>query len=416
MTDREAIELVHQRAWVGQKPGLERTRRLLGRLGNPQEKLKFVHIAGSNGKGSTAAMLASVLTAAGVKTGLYTSPHLWTFHERFQVDGAPISGEDLAEITAQVLEAAEDETEFELMTAIGMVYFLRAGCDLVVLETGLGGRLDSTNVIPAPEAAVITHIGLEHTELLGDTVEKIAAEKAGIIKPGCGAVLYAQGGGVRAVVEEACEHQGVSLAVTEEPVVLSSGLTGQTFTYRGKGPYQIPLLGKYQVHNAAVVLTTVEGLRGRGWDISEGAVQEGLSRAVWPGRLELARRSPDVILDGGHNPQCMEALARALRELYPGKKLIFLTGVLADKDYPAMMGEILPLAKEFYTITPDSERAMPAAELAAYLEGRGVKATPCGSVREGLELALVFLPPEDVVCVTGSLYMIGEVRHLLGLC
>ena len=416
MTDREAIELVHQRAWVGQKPGLERTRRLLGRLGNPQEKLKFVHIAGSNGKGSTAAMLASVLTAAGVKTGLYTSPHLWTFHERFQVDGAPIPGEDLAEITAQVLEAAEDETEFELMTAIGMVYFLRAGCDLVVLETGLGGRLDSTNVIPAPEAAVITHIGLEHTELLGDTVEKIAAEKAGIIKPGCGAVLYAQGGGVRAVVEEACERQGASLAVTEEPVVLSSGLTGQTFTYRGKGPYQIPLLGKYQVHNAAVVLTTVEVLRGRGWDISEGAVQEGLSRAVWPGRLELARRSPDVILDGGHNPQCMEALARALRELYPGKKLIFLTGVLADKDYPAMMGEILPLAKEFYTITPDSERAMPATELAAYLESRGVKAAPCGSVREGLELALVFLPPEDVVCVTGSLYMIGEVRHLLGLC
>ncbi len=416
MTDREAIELVHQRAWVGQKPGLERTRRLLGRLGNPQEKLKFVHIAGSNGKGSTAAMLASVLTAAVVKTGLYTSPHLWTFHERFQVDGAPIPGEDLAEITAQVLEAAEDETEFELMTAIGMVYFLRAGCDLVVLETGLGGRLDSTNIIPPPEAAVITHIGLEHTELLGDTVEKIAAEKAGIIKPGCGAVLYAQGGGVRAVVEEACERQGVSLAVTEEPVVLSSGLTGQTFTYRGKGPYQIPLLGEYQVHNAAVVLTTVEVLRGRGWDISEGAIQEGLSRAVWPGRLELARRSPDVILDGGHNPQCMEALARALRELYPGKKLIFLTGVLADKDYPAMMGEILPLAKEFYTVTPDSERAMPAAELAAYLEGRGVKAAPCGSVREGLELALVFLPPEDVVCVTGSLYMIGEVRHLLGLC
>ena len=416
MTDREAIELVHQRAWVGQKPGLERTRRLLGRLGNPQEKLKFVHIAGSNGKGSTAAMLASVLTAAGVKTGLYTSPHLWTFHERFQVDGAPIPGEDLAEITAQVLEAAEDETEFELMTAIGMVYFLKAECDIVVLETGLGGRLDSTNVIPAPEAAVITHIGLEHTELLGDTVEKIAAEKAGIIKPGCGAVLYAQGGGVRAVVEEACERQGASLAVTEEPVVLSSGLTGQTFTYRGKGPYQIPLLGKYQVHNAAVVLTTVEVLRGRGWDISEGAVQEGLSRAVWPGRLELARRSPDVILDGGHNPQCMEALARALRELYPGKKLIFLTGVLADKDYPAMMGEILPLAKEFYTITPDSERAMPATELAAYLESRGVKAAPCGSVREGLELALVFLPPEDVVCVTGSLYMIGEVRHLLGLC
>ena len=416
MTGQEAADLIHQRAWVGQQPGLDRIRRLLGRLGNPQEKLKFVHIAGSNGKGSTAAMLSSVLTAAGLKTGLYTSPHLWQFNERFQVDGAPISEEDLVDITARVLEAAEDETEFELMTAIGMVYFLKAECDIVVLETGLGGRLDSTNIIPSPEAAVITHIGLEHTELLGDTVEKIAAEKAGIIKPGCGVVLYAQGGGVRAVVEEACERQRVSLAVTEEPVVLSSGLTGQTFTCRGKGPYQIPLLGEYQGHNAAVVLATVEVLRGRGWDISEGAVQEGLSRAVWPGRLELARRSPDVILDGGHNPQCMEALARALGELYPEKKLIFLTGVLADKDWSTMIGELLPMAKEFYTITPDSPRAMPAAELAAYLEGQGAKATPCGSVREGLELALVFLPPEDVVCVTGSLYMIGEVRHLLGLC
>ena len=399
MTGQEAADLIHQRAWVGQQPGLDRIRRLLGRLGNPQEKLKFVHIAGSNGKGSTAAMLASVLSAAGVKTGLYTSPHLWRFHERFQVDGVPISGEDLAEITAQVLEAAEDETEFELMTAIGMVYFLKAECDIVVLETGLGGRLDSTNVIPAPEAAVITHIGLEHTELLGDTVEKIAAEKAGIIKPGCSAVLYGQSREAEAAVERACGVVNVPLARTAPAEPVSSGLEGQSFTYRGKGPYQIPLLGEYQVHNAAVV-----------------ALVRGLEQARWPGRLELARRGPDVILDGGHNPQCMEALARALGELYPGKKLIFLTGVLADKDWSTMMGELLPLAKEFYTITPDSPRAMPAAELAAYLEGQGAKATPCGSVREGLELALVFLPPEDVVCVTGSLYMIGEARHLLGLC
>ena len=416
MTGQEAADLIHQRAWVGQKPGLDRIRRLLGRLGNPQEKLKFVHIAGSNGKGSTAAMLSSVLTAAGLKTGLYTSPHLWRFHERFQVDGVPISGEDLAEITAQVLEAAEDETEFELMTAIGMVYFLKAECDIVVLETGLGGRLDSTNVIPAPEAAVITHIGLEHTELLGDTVEKIAAEKAGIIKPGCSAVLYGQSREAEAAVERACGVVNVPLARTAPAEPVSSGLEGQSFTYRGKGPYRIPLLGEYQADNAAVVLETVNVLRRRGWDIPEEALVRGLEQARWPGRLELARRGPDVILDGGHNPQCMEALARALGGLYPGKKLIFLTGVLADKDWSTMMGELLPLAKEFYTITPDSPRAMPAAELAAYLEGQGAKATPCGSVREGLELALVFLPPEDVVCVTGSLYMIGEVRHLLGLC
>lgn len=416
MTDAEAVELVHQRAWVGQQPGLDRIRRLLGRLGDPQERLKFVHIAGSNGKGSTAAMISSILTAAGWKTGLYTSPHLWRFHERFQADGLPIPGEELADITARVLEAAEDETEFELMTAIGMVWFLRSKCDIVVLETGLGGRLDSTNIIPPPEAAVITHIGLEHTQLLGDTVEKIAAEKAGIIKSGCDAVLYAQGQGVQAVVEDVCRRLEVPLTVTAPPEPLSSRLEGQSFTYRGKGPYRIPLLGEYQVHNAAAALETVSVLRRRGWEIPEDALVRGLSQARWPGRMELVRRAPDVILDGGHNPQCMEALARALRELYPEKKLIFLTGVLADKDWTAMMGELLPLAREFYTIAPDSERAMPARELAGYLEAQGVRAVPCGSIGEGLDRALAAAGPEGAVCVCGSLYMIGEARHLLGLC
>ena len=180
MTDREAVEQLRQRAWTGQTPGLERIRRLLDRLGRPQDGLRFVHIAGSNGKGSTAALLASALTQAGLRTGLYTSPHLQRFHERFQIDGGPIPPNTLAETVRTVLDAAEDQTEFELMTAVGMLYFRAAQCDFVVLETGLGGRLDSTNVIPAPEVAVITHIGLEHTELLGDTVEKIAAEKAGI--------------------------------------------------------------------------------------------------------------------------------------------------------------------------------------------------------------------------------------------
>ena len=400
MTDQEAVELIHQRAWVGQKPGLERIRRLLGRLGAPQKELHFVHIAGSNGKGSTAAMLASVLTAAGLRTGLYTSPHLWRFQERFQVDGDPIPGEDLVEITTQVLEAAEDETEFELMTAIAMLHFQRSKCDIVVLETGLGGRLDSTNVIDAPEAAVITNIGLEHTELLGDTLEKIAAEKAGIIKPGCDVVLYRQSREVELVVERVCRERGASLAVSSLE----------------KPPYQIALLGGYQTRNAAVVVETVRVLRRRGWNIPEDALVLGLAQARWPGRLELARRSPDVILDGAHNPQCMEALARSLRELYPEKKPVFLTGVLADKDYPAMMGELLPLAEEFFTITPDSPRAMPARELAEHLKKRGGRASPCGDLREGLARAAEAAGPDGAVCVCGSLYMIGEARHLLGLC
>jgi len=422
MTGQEAVELIHREAWTGREPGLSRTVELLGRVGNPHEQLKYVHITGTNGKGSTAAMVASVFTRAGLRTGLYTSPHLWRFHERFQVDGEPIPDATLGRIAEQVIEAGkgmeDPATEFELMTAVGMLYFVEAKCDIVVLEVGLGGRLDSTNVIPAPEVAAITNIGLEHTAELGNTRALIAQEKAGIIKTGCDAILYHQSREVEEVVERVCEKQGVPLTFTapETMEVLSSGLDGPAFRYRGKGPYHISLLGEHQRYNAAVALETLWALTRRGWSIPEEAITEGLAKTVWPARMELVRRNPDMILDGGHNPQCMEALSQSLKRLYPEKKLIFLTGVLADKDYPAMMGDILPLAKEFFTITPDSERAMPAGELAEYLKVRDAEAIPCETTREGVERALAAAGPEDVVCACGSLYMIGEVRHLLGLC
>lgn len=422
MTGLEAERLIHERAWTGRKPGLSRTRTLLRRLGDPQEKLKFIHIAGTNGKGSTAAMTASILSRAGLRTGLYTSPHLWRFQERFQVDGVPIPEETLGELAQRVLDAAEGmddpATEFELMTAVGMLYFLEAGCALVVLEVGMGGRLDSTNVIPAPEAAVITNIGLEHTRELGNTPALIAREKAGILKPGCRAVLYRQSREVEAVVEAACAQAGVPLTLTAPDTleVLSSGLEGQTFLYRGRGPFHIPLLGRYQLDNAAVALETVWMLARNGWRIPPEAVDRGLREAVWPARMELVWRGPDVLLDGGHNPQCMAALRRSLEELYPGKRILFLTGVLGDKDYPAMLGQIIPLAKAFVTITPDSPRALPAQDLAQYLRREGAEALPCGTVAQGVERILALAGPEDVVCVSGSLYMVGEARHILGLC
>ena len=373
MTGLEAIELIHERAWTGRKPGLERTQALLTALGNPERKLRFVHITGTNGKGSTAAMIASILAAAGLRAGLYTSPHLYQFYERMQVNGAPISDRDLGRLTQQVLEAAEDmddpPTEFELMTAVAMAYFLEQNCDLVVLEVGLGGRLDSTNVIPPPEAAVITNIGLEHTKELGNTLAQIAAEKAGILKPGCQCVLYAQGEEASQVVRNVCLGQNIPLLETapEQLEVLDSGLDGQTFRYRGNGPYRIRLLGDYQLSNAMTALDTVQALREGGWDISEAAVQQGLLQARWPGRLELVRRAPDVIIDGGHNPQCVDALSAALRKLYPNQKLIFLAGVLADKDWKAMFRRVLPMAKAFVAVTPDSPRALPAEELAEWL-------------------------------------------------
>ena len=291
MTGEDVAARVHAYAWADRKPGLERTRALLAALGNPEKALKFVHITGSNGKGSTAAMLASVLAAAGYRTGLFTSPHLYRFNERFQVNGAPIPDAALDRLAERVLAAAdtlpEHPTEFELMTAIGFLWFAEAGCDLVVVEVGLGGRLDSTNVIPAPEAAVITNIGLEHTAILGSTLAAIAAEKSGILKPGCRAVLYGQSREVGEIVARACVEKNIPLTVTDDSqlTLLSSGLDGQRFTYRGSAPLLLPLLGDYQLRNAMTVLDTVDALRAQGWNISADAVAHGLAAARWPGRL-----------------------------------------------------------------------------------------------------------------------------------
>lgn len=408
MTDREAIAAIQQRAWTGRKPGLERIRTLLERLGNPQRSLRFVHIAGSNGKGSTAAMTAAALTRAGLRTGLYTSPHLWRFHERFQVDGRPISPEGLAEIASNVLDIPGNYTEFELMTALGMLYFAEARCDWVVLETGLGGRLDSTNVIEAPGACVITRIGLEHTQLLGDTLEQIAAEKAGIIKPGCPVIVYRQEPAVLNCIKAYCKHNQWIVTDPDQLERLSCTPEGQTFTYRGRGPFSIPLLGRHQLENAAAALDTLWAL-----GIPETAVAQGLERARWPGRLELLGRRPDVLLDGGHNPQCIEAVARTLMELYPGKKIRFLLGVMEDKDYPVMVRTLLPLAEECFCVAPDSPRALPAEELAACVRRLGGAARACPTL--GAALAAVFQEagPEDVICMCGSLYMIGEIRECL---
>ena len=422
MTGQEAVERIHQEAWIGREPGLSRITKLLSMVGDPHKALKFVHITGTNGKGSTAAMTASILAAAGLRVGLYTSPHLWRFHERFQVSGQPIPDEALGRIGERVILAGrqmdDPATEFELMTAIGFLWFAEAGCDLVVVEVGLGGRLDSTNVIPAPEAAVITNIGLEHTAILGSTLAAIAAEKSGILKPGCRAVLYGQSREVGEVVARVCAEKEIPLTVTDasQLTLLSSGLDGQHFTYRGSAPLLLPLLGDYQLRNAMTVLDTVDALRAQGRNISADAVAHGLAAARWPGRLELVHRRPDLIIDGGHNPQCAQALAASLRGLYGEKKLIFLIGVLADKDWQSMVGEVLPLAKAIVTVRPESDRAKDENELAAWVRAQGVPAEAHASIGEALDAALALAGPEDAVCAWGSLYSVGELRHCLGLC
>ena len=415
MTPREAIDYIEHYGWSATRLGLDRTRELLQKLGDPHKRLKFVHVAGSNGKGSTCAMLDAILRDAGYHTGLYTSPYIQSFCERIRIDGEDIPGEALADVTERVravAEAMEDHpSQFELVTAAAMLYFAERRCDIVVLEVGMGGALDSTNVIGCPEVAAITNIGLEHTEYLGNTLEKIAATKAGIIKPGCRAVCYDGAPEVTAVIRAACAEKGVPLRFADYGRVkpLSETLDGQRFLWNGR-EYRLALLGRYQLHNAATVLETVEALREGGWRIETDAVDRGLADVKWPARMEVMQREPLFLIDGGHNPQCAEAMAEGIRRLLPGKKAVFLLGVLRDKDYPRMIEAILPLAREFICLTPLSDRALGAGELAAYLTERGAKAAAFAEIADGLRAAFDAAGADGAVVAFGSLYLVGAIR------
>ena len=419
MNANQAIEYIHSVCWKGSIPGLERTQELLAKMGNPEKKLKFVHIAGTNGKGSTAAMTASILRKAGYRTGLYTSPFIYRFHERMQVDGLEISDEDLAAITEYVKPLAQSmavsPTEFELVCCIAFEYFLRQNCDIVVLEVGMGGACDATNVIEAPEVAVITNIGLDHTEVLGDTVEKIAETKSGIFKDGGRAVVYRSTPSVEAVYERICAQRNVSLkkADFEGLRLRSHSLEGQVFDCGDRKELFLPLLGDHQLHNAAVVLSIADSLIEGGWHITEENIREGLRDTRWPGRFDIMRRDPLFIIDGGHNPQCIEALVKNIRDYLTGKRLIVLTGVLADKDYADMYKPVMAYAAEFVCITPPNPRRLPAAELAEHLRQAGAVATACDSIEEGVRTAMEKASTVGVVLSFGSLYSIGAIRDAL---
>lgn len=418
MNYQEAISFIQDSSWMGCKPGLGRITELMDLLGNPQNDLQFIHVAGSNGKGSTSAMLSSILTYAGYRTGLFTSPHLCRYNERIKINNIDISDDELCSVAEKVSVAVkqmhEEPTEFERFTAIALLYFQMCACDIVVLEVGLGGRMDSTNVIKAPVLSVITNIGLEHTELLGDTLEKIATEKAGIIKPGSDVVLYEQSAEVEKVIRRKCEvfHCGLTVTDHTQEQLEQMDMTGQIFSYRKRKSLRLNLLGMYQFHNAAVVLDAVDALNQRGFSVSEEAVAEGLSRVVWPARMELLGKDPLFLLDGAHNPQCMSALKTSLRSIWPDRKIVYLIGVLADKEYGEMIHTLLPEAAAFFCLTPDSERALPAESLAEYIRHQDADAVACATIESGLQSALAFAEKEQLpVVACGSLYMAGAIRE-----
>ena len=415
MTLEEALHYIHAVCWKGSIPGLERISALLDKMGHPERTLKFVHVTGTNGKGSTCAMVASVLQQAGYRTGLYTSPYIVRFNERMQINGEMIPDDELCRITEEIKPLAdsifEQPTEFEMVTAIAFAWFARRKCDIVVCEVGMGGEFDATNVIPSPEAAVLTNIGLDHTAVLGDTVEQIAATKSGIIKPGCHAVLYPCAPSVREVVAARCRAAGAPLTVADFGAIqsVSDSLDGQVFHFGAYRSLHLPLLGAHQLRNAAVALTAVEVLRRRGWHITEADIRRGLSHVTWPGRFQIIRRDPLFLIDGGHNPQCIQALAQNIADYLPNRPLTVLTGVLSDKDYHCMYRSVADHAVEFITVTPDNPRALTAQELAKYLASFGKPVTACDSVADGVRLAIDHAGKDGTVLCYGSLYLLGDV-------
>lgn len=420
LTAEEAMKFIHEKVWQGSKPGLSRTRELLSKMSDPQKRLHFIHIAGTNGKGSTSAMLASIFKQAGLTTGLYTSPYISDFSERMRINGKPITDDELASITAFcapfALEMEDRPTEFELVTAIAMEYFARGSCDLVVLETGMGGRLDSTNVIESPLCSVITNIGLDHTRELGDTVEKIAAEKAGIIKKGCPTVVYALPKNIMDVISAQSREMSSPLTVADfdEIKTISDSRKGQVFSYKEFENLETPLLGTHQLNNAAVALETIKVLRSQDFKISDSAIRLGLIATEWPARFEIISEKPFFVVDGGHNPQCAETVRDNLLKYFPDMKRVILFGVLADKDYMSQAELLNSAADVFVTITPQNPRALDASELAEKLKRFGKPVIACESTEQGIEVALRLAGQDGVVCSVGSLYSAGRVRAFFG--
>jgi dihydrofolate synthase/folylpolyglutamate synthase len=413
----EALQYIHGAEKLGIKPGLKRVEAVLGQLGNPERELRFAHIAGTNGKGSTTATIASIMQAAGYKTGLFISPYLERFEERMQIDGELITPDELAFCVSEVRDAAERAgvipSEFEIVTATAMLYYKRAGCDIVSLEVGLGGRFDATNVIPCPDVAVITSISLDHTKILGDTVEKIAFEKCGIIKQDGRVVLYPeQPGGVTEVVRKRAAEEGARLIIPYAAGILPGAetLDGSDFHYRGLALHT-PLIGEHQLLNVSTAVEAAFVLRARGFDLPDEAIVKGVRETKFPGRFEVMRRDPVVVLDGGHNPDGVRVLRKAaLQHLRtrPGR-LILVMGMLADKDYKQAIPMMAAIADVFIAAPPASPRALATAEIAKTAE-------ICPDVREAqsipqaVDMALSEAKPADSVLICGSLYLIGEAR------
>lgn len=428
MNYEQALNYIHGTYKFGSKLGLENTKYLLNLLGNPHKNLKIIHVAGTNGKGSTSSYIHTILKEEGYRVGLYTSPYLEEFTERMCINGEEISRERLAEVTVIVKEKIEQmvkdgknhPTEFEVVTAIAFYYYAQENIDFLVLEVGLGGRLDSTNVVEDPLVSVITPIGYDHIEYLGDTLEKIAYEKGGIIKENGFVLSYPQEKEVMKVLEDLCRERNSKLSVInfDELTIHQSNVEEQVFSVNILGKsyndIKIKLAGVHQIYNACTALGVVEVLRKhRDINISDEAVLKGLYNTKWAGRFEVLQKEPLIIIDGAHNLHGADSLRKNIEILLKGYKITFVVGMLQDKDVKAVLEDLIPLANKVIATRPDNPRAMKAVDLADELKTFGKETYFYEDIKEAIKMAIKITRQDEVIIFAGSLYMIGEVRKIL---
>lgn len=425
-----AIEKIHEFSKFGSVLGLERMTELLSLLGDPQDQLKVIHVAGTNGKGSVCRYIYSVLLEEGYKTGIYISPFIENFNERIEIGRICISDEDLAVYTDRVLEAVsimikeglQSPTEFEVITALALLYFKEKACDYVVLEVGLGGSGDSTNVCREPLMTVITSISMDHMDRLGNTIEEIAAEKAGIIKDGCPVVTSASDVRALRVIERTAEeHKSMFFETTNLPVrITEEGIYGSCFDVDIQGvPFEgvrIAMAGRHQIDNAVAAMCALSIMEERGdVRVSRRALYAGLAAARQPGRMEVfaEEKSPITIIDGAHNPDGAKALKEAIGSFCTDKKILMVIGVLADKDVKGMMDHFTDMTEDFIVTQPDNPRRLKAESLADMLRSRGCTCIEAPDIKQAYKEACQRKDKYDVIIYAGSLYMIGKVRTMI---
>lgn len=416
LTYEEVLDKIENQRRFGHLPGVQVSAKMLDRLGNPQRDIPLIHVAGTNGKGSVSAFLCAIFREAGLRTGMFTSPHLIDFEERIQVDGKLITKEDVVRL-GNVLLSEEYEvtpTMFDYCLGMAMLYFKEQNCDVVLLETGLGGRLDSTNAVGVPAVSVITKIGYDHVEILGNTLAEIAAEKAGIIKKDTCLVAESQEQEALDVILRAAEEVQVKscqVVKTSEITDRAYGEKEQKFSYHGYENIRMQMLGSHQYENAAAAILAAEAFfQERGLPYSRETVRKGIENAKWQGRMEVLSEKPYFLVDGAHNSNGVNALAKSLVQMFPGEKFHFIMGVMADKDYEKMVEALLPLALDFKTVTLEGKRALQAETLAECIRGKGIAASCLSHISEAVLPEK--LSEEQRTVAFGSLYFVGEIEAI----